>query len=261
VIEPPKQKGGTKVMRKRHPIDINEIFRGLQDQMEAKLTFNRKMIRHPGAKGSATELAWTEMLSTYLPKRYCAAKAFILDSTGEISDEIDIVVFDRQYSPFILHQNGVAYIPAECVYAVIEVKQDLSKRSLSYAETKAESVRRLKRTSVPIPHAGGTYPAKKPARILAGIVALDGKLSKQDKDRLANTVEDRTLNFGCSLLGKTSFRLPDHHPWEENERPYGLEHSIGENSLIDFFLNLVAELQKVGTVPALDIAGYTKRNV
>lgn len=36
------------------------------------------------------------MLSTYLSKRYCADKAFVIDSIGNISDEIDIVIYDRQ---------------------------------------------------------------------------------------------------------------------------------------------------------------------
>src|SRR5690242_12125759 len=124
-------------------VDLKEVFRGLQDQMEAKLTFNRRLIHHPGAKGTATELEWVSMLSTYLPRRYCADKAFVLDSNGRISDEIDIVIYDRQYSPFILHQNGVAFIPAECVYAVLEVKQTLSRKNIQYAQNKAASVRRL----------------------------------------------------------------------------------------------------------------------
>ena len=192
-------------MVKKKSVNIKEIFKGLQNQMEAKLTFNRKVVKHPTAKGTATELEWIETLSTYLPKRYCADCAFVIDSGGNISEQIDIVIFDRQYSPFILRQNGVTYIPAECVYAVIEVKQDLSKKNIEYAQKKASSVRKLKRTSVPIPHAGGVFPAKKPARILAGIVALDGKLSKENQKKLSNTNEFSVLNFGCSLIGKTYF--------------------------------------------------------
>jgi hypothetical protein len=39
------------------------------------------------------------------------------------------------------------YIPAESVYAVFEVKQDV-KGNIDYAAQKVESVRRLKRTSI-----------------------------------------------------------------------------------------------------------------
>ena len=41
------------------------------------------------------------MLDKYLPKRYQAAKAHVVDSLGNFSQQIDVVVFDRQYSPFI----------------------------------------------------------------------------------------------------------------------------------------------------------------
>lgn len=226
--------------------------------MEAKLTFNRTIVRHPAAKGGATELEWTSMLSTYLPRRYCAAKAFVIDADGRISDEIDIVIFDRQYSPFILEQNGVTFIPAECVYAVIEVKQELNGRNIAYAQRKAASVRRLKRTSIPIPHAGGIYEAKVPAKILAGIVTLSGKLSQKDRERLQNATDSKVLNFGCSLVGKTAFRLPNFHPWEKNEAPHELDIVSDPNTLVNVFLGLLSELQKVGTVPAIDLGAYQR---
>lgn len=82
-------------------------------------------------------------------------KAFVVDSEGHFSEQIDIVVYDRQYSPFIFTFNDQLFIPAESVYAVFEAKQELSADIIRYAQNKATSVRRLKRTSLPIPHAGG----------------------------------------------------------------------------------------------------------
>jgi hypothetical protein len=239
-------------------IKLKDIFKGLQAQMEAKLTFNRKIIQHPTTKGDVTEFEWTEMLSTYLPKRYCAERGFVIDAKGNLSEQIDIVIFDRQYSPFILRQNGVTYIPAESVYAVIEVKQNLSHKNNLYAQKKALSVRKLKRTSASIPHAGGVYPPKIPAKILAGIVALDGIISESEQKRLSNTTPEEILNFGCSLTGKTYFTFPDLHPWDTNAKPYRMKHGVDENSLVIFFMALLSELQKVGTVPAIDINAYLK---
>lgn len=237
-------------------MNVKGIFQGLQSQMEARLTFNRKTIKHPTVKGTATELEWINMLSTYLPKRYSADSAFIVDCEGNLSEQIDIVIFDRQYSLFILKQNGVTYIPAECVYAVIEVKQTLNKENIVYAQKKAASVRRLKRTSIAIPHAGGIHPSRKPARILAGIVALDGSLSRANQKILTEAIESKMINFGCSLVGKTHFSFPDIQPWSDNPKPYAIKHSVDENSLVNFFMSLLSELQKVGTVPAIDISSY-----
>lgn len=51
------------------------------------------------AKGDASESVWRELLQAYLPKRYQAETAHVVDSKGAFSDQIDVVVFDRQYSP------------------------------------------------------------------------------------------------------------------------------------------------------------------
>jgi hypothetical protein len=46
------------MVKSKNRIDIREIFLGLQDQMRAKLTLNRKILTHPVAKGDASELEW-----------------------------------------------------------------------------------------------------------------------------------------------------------------------------------------------------------
>ncbi len=68
----------------------------------------------------------------------------MIDSTGTTSDQIDLVVYDRQYTPLLYNQAGQMYVPAEAVYAVAEVKQTLSKDHIAYAGAKGESVRKLR---------------------------------------------------------------------------------------------------------------------
>ena len=105
-----------------HKIDINELFQGMQKQMEAQLSTNRDFIEHPGSKGDALEEVWIEWLRTYLPSRYCVDKAIVIDYNGNTSHQIDVVIYDQLYTPFVLNQNGFKYIPAEGVYGVFEVK-------------------------------------------------------------------------------------------------------------------------------------------
>ena len=55
-------------------------------------------------------------------------KATIVDSNGQFSDQIDIVLFDRQYTPLIFeHQNEIV-VPVEAVYALFEAKQEIKAR-------------------------------------------------------------------------------------------------------------------------------------
>ena len=84
-----------------------------------------------------------------------------------------MVIYARQYSPLILRQDGVLYIPAESVYAVFDVKHDIRRPAIEDAAEKAESVRRLKRTTVPVRFVAGTYKPKALFEITAGILALE----------------------------------------------------------------------------------------
>lgn len=124
-------------------IDLKEMFAGLQTEMNAALNINRFAIHHQGCKGDATEDKWIEFLRTYLPKRYNVDKAMVIDHEGNVSQQIDIVLYDVFFTPFIFNHDGFKYIPAEGVYAVFEVKQDI-KNNIEYAGKKIESVRKLK---------------------------------------------------------------------------------------------------------------------
>lgn len=233
-------------------IDIKNLFYSLQQQMQQKLATNRAFITHPGSKGDTLETNWINLLCDYLPQRYSVDSAFIIDYQNNISDQIDVVIYDRQYSPFVFNQDGVKYIPAESVYAIFEVKQDISKDHIIYAGKKAESVRKLQRTSAPIPHAGGFYEPKALNKIIAGILTVGSVwtpgLGEPFKAHITALDGDQKLDIGCSL-DTGSFKFDD-----KNQ----LVTSTTEESLIFFFLNLLIELQKLGTIPAMDILKYAE---
>jgi uncharacterized protein DUF6602 len=75
----------------------------LNDDIEHRLKTARQSFGHPGTKGDASEAVWLQLLQEYLPMRYQAETAHVVDSTGAFSEQIDVVVFDRQYSPFIFN--------------------------------------------------------------------------------------------------------------------------------------------------------------
>lgn len=237
------------MVKRCNKVSIRDIFLGLQKQMMSKLSINKKILTHPVAKGDSAEAEWMKMLNAYLPNRYCVDRAFVIDCSGRVSDQIDIVIYDRHYSPFILRQDGATYIPAESVYVVIEVKPTLNKKNIEYASNKAKSVRVLKRTAASIVHAAGKIEKpKKPFYILAGILSIDGQIPQVCGKQTRNKCSD-SLQFGCSLQGG-SF-------WFKN-CGQSFEKSHKEESLIFFFLNLLSELQQLGTVPAIDLKAYIK---
>ena len=235
-------------------IDMTELFKGMQVQMLSTLELGRAQITHNGEMGEAAEESWRRWLRDYLPKRYRVDKAIVVDCDGNTSDQIDIVIYDSQYSYFVFKHEQVIYVPAESVYAVIEVKQDLSKAHLEYAGEKAKSVRSLKRTSVEIPFVAGKYRPKPLHDILAGIITIESTwtdpLGETLRKNLRSITGDNKIDFGCALK-QGAF-------WVEYEPKMTIKKSAKDEALLFFFLQMLMKLQSIGTVPAIDIAEYAK---
>lgn len=236
-------------------VDLRQLLIAKQKTLATGLETGREVFEHPGAKGEVSEFDWRGALSEFLPKRYAVSKAFILDSKGEVSDQIDLVIHDAHYCPLLFEQGDQRFIPAESVYAVFEIKQELSSETVSYAIGKAASVRRLHRTSLPIVHAGGEYTAREPFEILAGILALRSSWSPPFGDSFEASLEggdDRgRLDLGCALQnGAFDIR------YEGDDRT--ITTSDPEASLMFFVLHLFGRLQQLGTVPAIDLAEYAR---
>src|SRR6476659_1485973 len=160
-------------------IDLAEVFRRVQEEMLAQLSVGA-LFEHPSAAGHATEHHWLQLFDRYLPKRYRAAPAFVIDSTGRRSRQIDIAIFDNLYSPPLFPHEAGLHLPAESVYAVFEVKPTISKQWLRDAAEKAASVRALRRTSAPIIASGALRRAPiRPQPILAGLLATSSVWSAE----------------------------------------------------------------------------------
>ena len=224
---------------------LGDLHQDIQEQLR-----RARNIGHPSEKGDASEEVWLELFQQYLPERYHAIKAHVVDSEGTFSDQIDVVIFDRQYSPFIHNFKGSTVVPAESVYAVFEAKQTMDASLVSYAQKKIESVRRLKRTSLPIPHAGGEYPAKPPFHILGGMLTFESEWKPPFGDPFLKAVSisgNGALDLGCVAS-------------------HGFFHFDSKNEiyLIDterkpataFLFRLISQLQLSGTVPMIDVEAY-----
>jgi hypothetical protein len=151
-----------------------------------------------------------------------------------------------------------ATIPAEAVYAVIECKQDITPANIKYAAKKARSVRALKRTSAPIVHITGTAEPKKLHNIFAGLACVGGRVSAGSKKQLARLNSSEALNCVCSLSG-TYFRLTHFDLWKRNNPPQRFVLTESKLSLVAFVMNLIGDLQGIGTVPAINIREYLPR--
>jgi hypothetical protein len=232
---------------------LPQLLAGLHDDIQQRLETVRKTLDHPGTKGDASEKVWLELLQTYLPQRYQAATAHVVDSKGVFSQQIDVVVFDRQYSPFIFHYQGQIIIPAESVYAAFEAKQSINAGQVAYAQEKVASVRRLHRTSLPIPYAKGTYPPKPLIPILGGILTFESDwtppLGPPLEAALAQGDDVGRLDLGCVAAH-------GHFALDQTSGAYEF-HREGKPATA-FLFKLISRLQFSGTVPMIDVQAYAR---
>ena len=231
---------------------LKDAFASEQTCLLANLNSSFR-ITHKGDRGEVNEQFFIDFLRSYLPNRYTVEKAIVIDSTGAVSHSIDVVVFDRQYTPTLFDNDKHRYVPAEAVYAVFECKPKIDKQYLEYAAKKAESVRNLHRTSVEIHHAGGVHPAKKPFAIVAGILAtevewVDG-LGESFLEHHASLSGNLRLDCGFAASGEC-FDVFD----GECAYTFGPK----ENALAYFAFRLLSKLQTLATVPAVDWMAYAR---
>jgi len=231
---------------------LSQLLSGLHEDIERRLEAVRKTFGHPTAKGDASENVWLELLQKYLPKRYQAERAFVVDSNDVFSQQIDVVIFDRQYSPFIFDFERQKVVPAESVYALFEAKQTITAGEVEYAQGKIASARRLYRTSLPIPHAGGTYPPKALHHILGGLLTFESDwsppLGKSLTDALERGTGERRLDLGCvAAHGTFGCDATECYTITPQGKP-----------ATAFLLELIARLQSSATVPMIDVRAYAK---
>jgi hypothetical protein len=229
---------------------LQDAFTLEQKLLQVSLDLSAQSVTHASTLGDVNERYFIDALRKYLPKRYAVDNGIIIDSTGSTSDQIDVIIYDNQYTPTLLDQKNHRFVPAEAVYAVFEVKPTINKSYLEYAGNKAESVRKLIRTTIPIVHAGGEYPSKDLFNIVAGIIAgnIDWEKSFDNEAFLKNhrsLIGDKSLDCGLAVSGAYFDTYNG-----------SLEIGTSEQSLAYFLFRLLQKLQSLGTVPAIDWNSY-----
>jgi hypothetical protein len=75
------------IRRQHDPVtaSLSRLLAGLHDDIERRLAMARASCGHPVTKGDASEHVWLELLQTYLPLRYRAERAHVVDSNGTFS--------------------------------------------------------------------------------------------------------------------------------------------------------------------------------
>jgi hypothetical protein len=80
---------------------------------------------HHPTTGTYREEVWKSLFEQIIPKKFCIKQGvFIIDSEGYISREVDLAIFDEQYTPYIFNYGKIKFIPIEAVAVVVQCKSN-----------------------------------------------------------------------------------------------------------------------------------------
>lgn len=237
---------------------IKENYINMQRTIERELDI---MSVHGGLTGSNREVMWMNFFRKIIPKKFEIEQGvMIMDSTGSISKEVDLVVFDCQYTPYLFQYGEIKFIPIEAVAVVIECKssnfksENLCKwsKSISSLRTNPTGIARMVNghsMSCGVQTQKGT----KPIKILASIKNYENeneftdisksfdfilyRLNQELKVRVPNEKEtlgwwSQKINSGKSNKFEFDSRVKKEYDClDDNQKNYEVE-SNGDNLLI-----------------------------
>ena len=105
----------------------------------------------PGLVGEAMEVPVRDQLEQILPRGVAVGSGCVIDSYGNTSRQIDVILYERDICPVFSVNNTpeTTYYPCEGVIAVGEIKSLLDTNGLSDSFTKIASVKHLRRYIAP----------------------------------------------------------------------------------------------------------------
>jgi len=126
-------------------MDLKEIFDEVSSQMKSDFIKAQKSLNHSGLKGDANEETVKKFLRQYLPKTLDITTGTLVDSEGNQSKQLDIIISDSAKTPIFFQSGETRVIPIECAYAVIEVKAYLDKAELEKSYKNMQSSKALEK--------------------------------------------------------------------------------------------------------------------
>ncbi len=118
---------------------LKDIFDNLEESLYNDMNIR---IQHNLEDGKYREYLVKNVLEKIIPSKYSITNGFIIDSDNNISDEMDIIIYDKNYVPPFFDETYTV-VPIESVIAVIQVKTTLNCNTLKDSINNLNSIDRL----------------------------------------------------------------------------------------------------------------------
>lgn len=110
--------------------------------------------KHKGESGRRREDDLKEFLRAFLPRRLAVGTGEIVATDGEVSPQVDLIVYDALETPLLDRSESSVVVPIEGVYAVIEVSSNLTSRKLAQDAEKIRAIKAMPKTAYFLPRTG-----------------------------------------------------------------------------------------------------------
>lgn len=157
----------------------------------------------PTTQGSNREEIWKSMFERIIPQKFNIERGvFIVDSKGNISNEVDFAIYDEQYTPYIFKYGMIKFVPVEAVAAVVECKSKSQKEGV--LKPWCEKIKELKTgehvvvrmaSQIVTETSSRTQESTNPLRILCYITET-GKPEKSNREK----VKQKFWKYGFDIV-------------------------------------------------------------
>jgi len=256
-------------------VKIEKHFQGIQKDIEREME-DAGDFKNTALIGNVREKVIRLFFDRYFPKRFCFQTGEVVcahtfhENSGYRSRQIDIVMFDEHYHPKYYISDSSSLYFAESVYAVVEVKSNLTKAELQKAVDNIRSAKELSREAYS-PSAALRNPARvygKPAKwhpIAGMVISLDGPSVETVAKNLRDIYKTQhiPLESRINLIlvlrkGVVGLVTPGTTRFNLFERCEGFIDDP-ENSLLHFY-NISSVLAHV-ELPPIDLSKYLTINI
>ncbi|MDR7870206.1 MAG: hypothetical protein RIN55_05055 [Tissierellaceae bacterium] len=124
-----------------------EMLRKSINKVEADFSFTA-LIDHNSSKGSVREQIIKNFLRPFLPKCYGISGGQAFDKDGNLSKQLDVVIYDDLYSYIAPYMEDFIYFPCESIFGNIEIKSKLDSSSFNDAVENIKSMKILQKEAI-----------------------------------------------------------------------------------------------------------------
>lgn len=116
----------------------------------ARLQAVLEIIAHNPTRGAQAETTLRTLLAEFLPNRWGSGGGFILERSGRISRQVDILLYDQMSVSPIYRDGPLVVLSPKMVRVAIEVKSNLDGEAIKEALQNIETVKRTDPTALGI---------------------------------------------------------------------------------------------------------------